>query len=94
MAYRYSVSYTLATPGNRIPREIFLTDEVNGWLDHLAMVAEDSYQQVVYAIEVLASAARTLVGHLSTRITGSAVHNLKELRLSADFRGKLRCSPR
>jgi hypothetical protein len=37
------VSYTLGPRSDRMPWEIFLTDEVNGWFD-------DSYQQVVYAI--------------------------------------------
>jgi hypothetical protein len=53
MAYRYSVSYTLATRSNRMPWEIFLTDEANGWLDDLTTVDEESYRQVVYAIEAL-----------------------------------------
>jgi hypothetical protein len=37
-----------------MPWEIFLTDEVNGWLDDLATVDDGSYRQVVYAIEALA----------------------------------------
>jgi hypothetical protein len=32
MTHRYSVSYTLGTRSDRMPWEIFLTDEVNGWL--------------------------------------------------------------
>ena len=46
-----------------MPWEIFLTDEVNGWLDDLATVDDGSYRQVVYAIEALPRSARTSVGH-------------------------------
>src|SRR5256714_723966 len=54
MTRRYSVGYTLSTRSDRMPWEIFLTDEVNGWLDDLATVDDGSYRQVVYAIEALA----------------------------------------
>ncbi|MGH3810517.1 MAG: type II toxin-antitoxin system RelE/ParE family toxin [Pseudonocardiaceae bacterium] len=63
-----------------MPWEIFLTDEVNGWLDELATVDDDSYRQVVYAIEALAEVGPNLGRPLADRIKGSAVHNLKELR--------------
>ena len=63
-----------------MPWEIFLTDEVSGWLDDLATVDDDSYRQVVYAIEALAEVGRNLGRPLVDRIKGSAIHNLKELR--------------
>jgi hypothetical protein len=63
-----------------MPWEIFLTDEVNGWLDDLATVDDDSYRQVVYAIEALAEVGPNLGRPLVDRIKGSAIHNLKELR--------------
>ncbi|HEV7829138.1 MAG TPA: type II toxin-antitoxin system RelE/ParE family toxin [Pseudonocardiaceae bacterium] len=63
-----------------MPWEIFLTDEVNGWLDDLATVDDGSYRQVVYAIEALAEVGPNLGRPLVDRIKGSAIHNLKELR--------------
>lgn len=63
-----------------MPWEIFLTDEVNGWLDDLATADDDSYRQVVYAIEALAEVGPNLGRPLVDRIKGSAIHNLKELR--------------
>jgi hypothetical protein len=63
-----------------MPWEIFLTDEVNGWLDDLATADDDSYRQVVYAIEALADVGPNLGRPLVDRIKCSAIHNLKELR--------------
>ncbi|HZD15257.1 MAG TPA: type II toxin-antitoxin system RelE/ParE family toxin [Pseudonocardiaceae bacterium] len=63
-----------------MPWEIFLTDEVNGWLDDLATVDDGSYRQVVYAIEALAEAGPNLGRPLVDRIKSSAIHNLKKLR--------------
>lgn len=60
--------------------EIYLTDEVNAWLDGLAADDPDSYQQVIYAIEALADAGPNLGRPLVDRIKGSTLHNLKELR--------------
>ncbi len=80
MTRRYSVSYTLGTRSDRMPWEIFLTDEVNGWLDDLATVDDGSYRQVVYAIEALAEVGTNLGRPLVDRMKGSAIHNLKELR--------------
>lgn len=59
---------------------MYLTDDVNRWLDGLGVADEDSYRQVVYAIEALAEAGFNLGRPLVDRIKGSAVHNLKELR--------------
>ena len=63
-----------------MPWEIFLTDEVNGWLDDLATAEVGSYRQVIYAIEALADVGPNLGRPLVDRIKGSAIHNLKELR--------------
>ena len=62
-----------------MPWEIFLTNEVNRWLDHLATADDDSHRQVVYAIEALAEVGSNLGQPLVDRIKGSAIHNLKEL---------------
>ena len=59
-----------------MPWKIFLTDEVNGWLDDLATVDDGSYRQVVYAIEALAEVGPNLGRPLVDRIKGSAIHNL------------------
>lgn len=63
-----------------MPWEVYLTDEVNEWLDGLAATDEGSYRQVVYAIEALAEAGPNLGRPLVDRIKGSTVHNRKELR--------------
>lgn len=60
--------------------ELYLTDEVDGWLDRLAAGDWDSYKQVVAAIEVLAEVGPNLGRPLVDRIKGSQLHNLKELR--------------
>jgi hypothetical protein len=51
-----------------MPWEIFLTDEVNGWLDDPATVDDDSQRQVVYAIEALAEVGPNLGRPLVDRI--------------------------
>lgn len=60
--------------------ELYLTDQVDGWLDHLAASDRDSYEQVVAAIEVLAEVGPNLGRPLVDRIQNSRLHNLKELR--------------
>lgn len=60
--------------------EVYLTDEVNRWLDGLLDDDPDSHRQVVYAIEALAEGGPNLGRPLVDRIKGSSVHNLKELR--------------
>lgn len=59
--------------------ELFLTDEVNDWLDHLAATDRESYELVVAGIEVLAEVGPNLGRPLVDRIKGSRLHNLKEL---------------
>lgn len=60
--------------------EVYLTDEVNDWLDALAVGDPDSHRQAVYAIEALAEGGPNLGRPLVDRIKGSSIHNLKELR--------------
>jgi hypothetical protein len=60
--------------------EVYLTDEVNEWLDSLGGTDHCSYQQVVSAIEALAEVGPNLGRPLADRIKGSTMHNLKELR--------------
>lgn len=60
--------------------ELYLTHEVDGWLDQLAAEDWNSYEQVVAAIEVLAQVGPNLGRPLVDRIKGSQLHNLKELR--------------
>jgi len=57
-----------------VPWEIYLTNEVNAWLDCLAGTDPDSHRQVVYAIEALAEAGPNLGRPLVDRIKGSTVH--------------------
>jgi hypothetical protein len=60
--------------------EVCLTDEVDRWLDELAVSDPDSHQQAVYAIEALAEGGPNLGRPLVDRIKGSSIHNMKELR--------------
>jgi hypothetical protein len=60
--------------------ELYLTVEVDSWLDQLAAEDWGSYEQVVAAIEVLAQVGPNLGRPLVDRIKGSQLHNLKELR--------------
>ena len=60
--------------------EIYLTDEVNAWLDRLMAHDHESHRLVVYAIEALAEGGPNLGRPLVDRIKGSTIHNLKELR--------------
>jgi hypothetical protein len=70
--------------------EIYLTDEVNGWLDMLLVADGDTHRQVVIAIEALAEAGPNLGRPLVDRIKGSALHNLKELRPGSAGRSEVR----
>ena len=60
--------------------EVYLTNEVNEWLNELADSDEDTYRQVAFAIGALAEGGPTLGRPLVDRIKGSSLHNLKELR--------------
>lgn len=60
--------------------EVYLTDEVNRWLDELEDADAGSHRQAVFAIEALAEGGPNLGRPLVDRIKGSSIHNLKELR--------------
>ena len=70
--------------------EIYLTDEVNDWLDHLLENDVASHRQVVSAVEALADAGPNLGRPLVDRIKASALHNLKELRPGSAGRSEIR----
>lgn len=60
--------------------DLYLTDEVDDWLDGLAVSDADSYAQVVAGIEVLAAVGPSLGRPLVDRVKGSRLHGMKELR--------------
>ena len=70
--------------------EIYLTDEVERWLDRLMAANPDSHLQVVSAIETLAEVGPNLGRPLVDRIKGSSLHNLKELRPGSTASSELR----
>jgi hypothetical protein len=70
--------------------EIYLTDEVERWLDRLLATDPDSHLQVVSAVEALAEAGPNLGRPLVDRIKGSSLHNLKELRPGSSASSELR----
>ena len=70
--------------------EIYLTDEVNEWLDGLLKHDTDSHRQVVSAVEALADAGPNLGRPLVDRIKASSLHNLKELRPGSAGRSEIR----
>jgi len=70
--------------------EIYLTDEVNDWLDYLLENDADSHRQVVSAVEALADAGPNLGRPLVDRIKASSLHNLKELRPGSSGRSEIR----
>ena len=45
--------------------EVYLTDDVDRWLDELAVNDPDSHRQAVYAIEALAEVVRIWAGRWS-----------------------------
>ena len=60
--------------------DLYLTDEVDAWLDGLAGSDADSYAQVVAGIDVLSEVGPSLGRPLVDRVKGSRVHGMKELR--------------
>ena len=66
------MSYTFSPRNDRALWEIFLIEEVNGWLDDLITVDGDSYRQAVYAIEALAEVGPNPARSLIDRIKGSS----------------------
>lgn len=67
--------------------DVRVLDEIEGWL--LAL-DDDSYDLVAAAIDKLADAGPTLGRPLVDTITGSDVHNLKELRPGSAGKSELR----
>jgi hypothetical protein len=60
--------------------DLYLTDEVDEWLDDLAVSDADSYAQVVAGIDVLSEVGPSLGRPLVDRVKGSRLHGMKELR--------------
>ena len=60
--------------------EIYLTTEVEQWLDRLLKDDGGTHALVVTAIELLAMSGPGLGRPLVDRVHGSSVHNMKELR--------------
>jgi hypothetical protein len=54
--------------------DLYLTNEVDGWLDQLAAEDWGSYAQVVAVIEVLAQLGPNQGRPLADRIKGSQLH--------------------
>jgi hypothetical protein len=70
--------------------EIYLTDEVESWLDRLLMQDPGSHLQVVAAVEALYEGGPNLGRPLVDRIKGSNLHNLKELRPGSSGTSEIR----
>ncbi len=70
--------------------DVYLTDEVDEWLDRLAASDRESYELVVAGIEVLVEVGPNLGRPLADRIKGSRLHNLKELRPGSSGSSELR----
>jgi hypothetical protein len=70
--------------------EVYLTDDVDQWLNRLADSDKESYALVVAGIEVLAEVGPNLGRPLVDRIKGSRLHNLKELRPGSAGSSELR----
>ena len=70
--------------------DLFLTDEVDRWLDELATSDADSYAQVVAGIDVLAAVGPSLGRPLVDRVKGSRLHGMKELRPGSSGRTEIR----
>lgn len=60
--------------------EIYITADVDRWLDELAGEDLESYRQVLEAVEALEVDGPSLGRPLVDRVKGSELHNLKELR--------------
>ncbi|GII79108.1 hypothetical protein Sru01_40900 [Sphaerisporangium rufum] len=71
----------------RVPWEIILVPEVKDWFIELDDASAD---QVRAAIELLHEQGPAMTRPLSDRITGSRLHNLKELRPGSAGRTEIR----
>ncbi|HST84121.1 MAG TPA: type II toxin-antitoxin system RelE/ParE family toxin [Kineosporiaceae bacterium] len=70
--------------------EIYLTHQVETWLDRLLKEDNGSHLQVVAAIEALAEGGPNLGRPLIDRIKGANLHNLKELRPGSSGSSEIR----
>lgn len=70
--------------------DVYLTEEVQAWLNELSRLDFETYEQVVVAIDVLAQTGPTLGRPLVDRVRGSLMHNLKELRPGSSGRSEVR----
>ena len=70
--------------------ELYLTDEVDAWLDSLATSDLVSYELVVAAIEVLTDVGPSLGLPLVDRLKGASMHALKELLPGSAGRSEIR----
>lgn len=62
-------------------RDVVLVDEVEAWFLELSRTDQDSSDAVAAAIDVLAEQGPALGRPLVDTLTGSRVHNLKDLRV-------------
>src|SRR4051794_5972988 len=70
--------------------EIYLTHEVETWLDRLLRDDQRSHLQVTAAVEALAESGPNLGRPLVDRIKGAHLHNLKELRPGSSGTSEIR----
>ena len=70
--------------------DVYLTEQVQEWLNELSRLDFETYEQVVVAIDVLAQTGPTLGRPLVDRVRGSLLHNLKELRPGSSARSEVR----
>lgn len=70
--------------------DLYLTDGVDAWLDHLGASDAESYELVVAAIELLVDTGPNLGRPLVDKIKGSQIHNMKELRPGSSGSSEIR----
>ena len=70
--------------------DLYLTSQVDQWLDDLAESDRESCVQVIAGIEVLAEIGPSLGRPLVDRIKGSKLHGMKELRPGSAGRTEIR----
>lgn len=70
--------------------DIYATDQVREWIGALERADQDSYRQVVAAVDSLADAGPNLGRPLVDRIKASSLHNLKELRPGSSNTSEIR----
>ncbi len=70
--------------------DVYLTGEVDKWLNDLSVADPDSYLQVVAGIDVLSEVGPSLGRPLVDRVKGSRLHGMKELRPGSAGRSEIR----